>query len=230
MSVESAVKAAAIPAKVMADRSIPYLISFPRTGSHWLRMILEQYFDRPLLTRSFFAHESNEYLLLHRHDERLEIGDFRETIYLYRSVVNTVFSQLTYLYGEEAAATGWGEVSAVAEAYRANLRKWLLRDDVASRRLVVTYEGMLDAPVATIGSVIEFLGGRVEPERVLTIYRSVTHGSVKAASGYDARVLNTDREYQSRRDLFRYRHGAAVIETFMRDEELMNRFDRRLLF
>ena len=37
----------------IADPEFPYLISFPRTGSHWLRMLMELYFDRPSLTLLF---------------------------------------------------------------------------------------------------------------------------------------------------------------------------------
>ena len=35
------------------DITFPFLVSFPRTGSHWLRMLMELYFDKPSLTRSF---------------------------------------------------------------------------------------------------------------------------------------------------------------------------------
>ena len=34
-----------------ANLQNPFLISFPRTGSHWLRMLCELYFERPTLVR-----------------------------------------------------------------------------------------------------------------------------------------------------------------------------------
>ena len=40
--------------KNIEEPEFPFLISFPRTGSHWLRMIMELYFKRPALTRIFY--------------------------------------------------------------------------------------------------------------------------------------------------------------------------------
>jgi len=38
----------------LKNADFPWLISFPRTGSHWLRMIMELYFEKPSLRRVFF--------------------------------------------------------------------------------------------------------------------------------------------------------------------------------
>ncbi len=32
-----------------SNPDLPYLISYPRTGSHWLRLVMEEYFDKPSL-------------------------------------------------------------------------------------------------------------------------------------------------------------------------------------
>ena len=71
----------------------PYLVSFPRTGSHWLRMVMERYFGRPSLVRVFYYPERNDFLTLHTHDLELDVQR-RNVIYLYRDPVETVFSQM----------------------------------------------------------------------------------------------------------------------------------------
>jgi hypothetical protein len=73
----------------------PFLVSFPRTGSHWLRLIMELYFGRPSLVRVFYYPERTDYLTLHTHDIDLDI-ERRNVIYLYRDPVDTVYSQLNY--------------------------------------------------------------------------------------------------------------------------------------
>src|SRR5690606_25937856 len=80
----------------IADKEKPFLVSFPRTGSHWLRMILELYFERPLLTRTFYYFDKeDDYLLLHTHDMGLTL--LRENIiYIHRNPVDTVYSQINY--------------------------------------------------------------------------------------------------------------------------------------
>ena len=77
------------------DPQFPFLISFPRTGSHWLRMMLEQYSNRPLLIRSFFEHPNKDYLLLHSHD--MQLSEKRKNVlYLYRKPIDVVYSQLNF--------------------------------------------------------------------------------------------------------------------------------------
>jgi hypothetical protein len=43
----------------------PYLVSFSRTGSHWLRMVMELYFEKPSLVRVLFQGCDRLYLLSH---------------------------------------------------------------------------------------------------------------------------------------------------------------------
>lgn len=200
--------------------SVPYLVSFPRTGSHWLRCFLELYFDRPLLTRSFYPHQSDDFLLHHTHDLDDEIQDRRDVIYLYRGVVNTVFSQLTYHHGESANDLGAEEVLGVAREYRRHLRKWLLRRDSSLDRCVLTYESLLDRPVEVLAGVVRFLGGAADLARVEQIWPTVTLESVKDRASHDPRVISNDGATHLRRELFRYRWGRRVLDVFLSDPEL----------
>lgn len=214
---------------VPATSTVPYLVSFPRTGSHWLRSFLELYFDRPLLTRSFYEHASRDFLLHHSHDLENEIKDRRDVIYLYRSVVSTVFSQLTYHYGPDAPHLPEEPILATAHQYRRHLRKWLLRQDVASRKHVVTYESLLDSPVETLAGVIGFLGGETDEDRIIELWPTITHESVKQRAAHDPKVVASDSETHLRRELFRYRWGRRVIAAFTADAELAAAMDPALL-
>ncbi len=210
--------------------AVPYLVSFPRTGSHWLRSFLELYFDRPLLTRSFYRHESTDFLLLHSHDLGADrVRERRDTIYLYRSIVSTVFSQLTYDHGPEAPNLSAAQVLEVAEQYRKHLRAWLLGGNEGLRLHVVAYEWLLDRPAEVLAGVIEFLGGEPEKDRIMRIWPTITHESVRERSTYEPRVISTSPDTHLRRELFRYRWGDPIIAHFRVDRELTEVLDPRLI-
>ena len=48
------------------DRTLPQLVSYPRTGSHWVRLVLEQYLDEYCRPTTFF--NSDNYWGYHLHD------------------------------------------------------------------------------------------------------------------------------------------------------------------
>ena len=71
------------------------MVSFPRTGSHWLRMLMELYFERPTLKLVFYYPEVTDYLAYHTHDLSLDM-EHPTVLYLYRNPVDTVYSQLSF--------------------------------------------------------------------------------------------------------------------------------------
>jgi len=211
---------------------LPLLVSFPRTGSHWLRVFLERWFDRPLMTRSFFEHASNDYLLFHTHalDDAFDgLARERPVVYLHRSVIPTVFSELTYRYGEAACDQGWDEVVSIADAYREHLAKWLGADAPAADRCVVSYEALLDDPMPALERIVRFLGGSLDAHRAESVWTSCTHDLVAERTAHDPRVVAKDRCLQQRRELFRYRFGRRILERFETDRRLAGALDRRLI-
>ena len=82
--------------KYIHDEEFPWLISFPRTGSHWLRMIMELYFEKPSLVRVFYEKDAAEFTCYHQHDENLSLNWKKNVLYLYRDPTATVYSQMKY--------------------------------------------------------------------------------------------------------------------------------------
>lgn len=217
-----------------ACETVPYLVSFPRTGSHWLRMFLEQYFDRPLLTRSFFRHANDDFLLLHVHDNQKPVAEKRDTLYLYRGVSATLFSELTYRHGAGFCAPGetapaWETVEACAREYMADLEKWLVRREMALRMHVLTYERLLDRPLDVLPGVIEFLGGEPDTERIAQLWPTVTHAGVAEKTPDNPKVIDRGADKELRRELFRYRFGARLRAMFEANTRLAREMDPALL-
>lgn len=212
-----------------APPTTPYLVSFPRTGSHWLRMFLEMYFDRPLLTRSFFRHDNDDFLLLHVHDNQQPVPDRRDTLYLHRGVVSTLFSELTYRHGPAAPDLPWGVVEACSREYERDLMKWLVGGDFALRKHVVAYEWMLDRPMDVLPGVIEFLGGDPDTARIADLWPRVTHESVAEAAGDNPKVVDQHGSKELRKELFRYRFGSKISAMFRANKPLAQAIDPVLL-
>ncbi|USN98830.1 MAG: hypothetical protein H6810_11825 [Phycisphaeraceae bacterium] len=222
-----------VPENQTIRAGLPLLMSFPRTGSHWLRMALELYFDRPMLTRHFFEHADDRMLLWHDHDKELKLRPDGPVVYLYRGPVDVVFSELTYHLGERAVDAGVGEVVRVAEHYRKHLRRWLLGEGLGARPdAVIAYEWMLDRPIGAIRPVVELLGeaGEVFDEgRLREAWARVTPSVVREKTEYISEVMDRAANKELRRCLFRYRHGGRVLDLFRGDAELCGAMDPGLL-
>jgi hypothetical protein len=207
----------------------PYLVSFPRTGSHWLRMFLETYTDRPLLTRSFLPHGSEDFLLIHTHDLSGEVDDARDVLYLHRGAVDTVHSELTYRVGESAPEAPWSAVEGVARAYLDHLTRWLLGSAPRRRFLAVTYESLRERPGVTLASMVEFLGGEADAARIEALWPTITRAAVADSTGHDPRVIDRGGDADARRREFRGKHAPRLRALFRESPLLVERAGASLL-
>ena len=193
----------AVPKAIREFRSNPdnvFLVSFPRTGSHWLRMLIELYFDRPLLVRSFFNFSHENYLLLHTHDMRLTERP-QNVIYLYRDPVDTVYSQIRYHkhgYRSPASVIRW------AQHYAVHLHHWLVGEEFTKRKTVLRYEYMRDDLDSTFEAVCDHFGEPFVAEKLHALSPLVTKETVaQKAAVYDKQVMSTGAEYKEGKRWFR---------------------------
>ena len=112
----------ALISSFLSQPDFPWLISFPRTGSHWLRMIMELYFEKPSLMRFFYYKDARDFTCYHRHDVELSIEGCRSVIYLYRNPRDTVYSLVRY---HRENARNITRVRYWAQLYGKHLSKWL---------------------------------------------------------------------------------------------------------
>lgn len=210
-----------------------YLVSFPRTGSHWLRMLLELYFDRPTLSRIFYQHPTDEYLLLHHHDLDCTLVRSR-VIYLYRDPVDTIFSQLNYHNEDEEDIQ---RIKHWANLYARHLEKWLIQERFVSQKLVLHYEDIKQDAVSILKKICHFYGEPFDENRAKEACEQVTKDHVrKRIERHDAQVMNASRDYEQRRQRFRAKHSDTIwneiwrvnleIKTFMESRRV---FGSRLI-
>ena len=189
----------------------PLLISFPRTGSHWLRMLMELYFDSPLLTRSFFSHEHDHYLLLHDHDLNLSVTA-KQVVYLYRNPIDTIFSQMNY-HRENLDAHN--RIAFWTDRYIAHLSKWLYHDSFTKHKIVLRYEDLIENPVNIIKRLSCFFHLPFDVKRAEQTVRMVDKKLVKSkTSKHDPQVQKVSHDYELKRSDFHKNASQHIWERF----------------
>ena len=183
------------------------LISFPRTGSHWLRMLCELYFDRPLLTRSFFKHEGDEFLFWHDHDLSLSEKS-QAVIYLYRDPIDTVFSQIKYHnqnFDDPDTILQWTDL------YGSHLTKWIYTETFTQRKMIVCYEDLVQDPLKVFQQLSAFCGYRYDSKRAKQVLNRVTKKVVKSKTvNHDPQVQQISSQYEHLRADFRGTHATKI--------------------
>lgn len=192
----------------LADPEFPYLVSFPRTGSHWLRMLMEIYFDRPSLTLLFFRtlKETDTFTCFHTHDLELSVKA-RHVLYLYRNPVDTVFSQMSYHDQDLDSAElveGWTEL------YARHVSKWVLDSPATGRRAILTYEGMRRNLAEEFPKVCAFFGEPFDAERLARAAAEVSKDRIRERTRHDPKVISSGTDYESRRQSFRAIHRERI--------------------
>ena len=208
--------------KFVEAPDFPWLISFPRTGSHWLRMVMELYFEKPSLVRIFYYKDANDFTCYHRHDEELKVEGIKNVIYLYRHPVETVYSQLNY-YKEGnddiERITHWSDL------YSRHLSKWLFDEGFTMKKTVITYEGLKGDMYGEFGKVSRHFGQELDRARLEAALARVSKADLKKKTRYDGQIVNLTDTYQARREEFRKKHGGFVMDTVMsRDARLSDLF------
>lgn len=189
----------------------PCLISFPRTGSHWLRMVIERYFDRPLLVRTFFHPGRRDFLLLHDHDMELQLAP-RNVLYLFRGPVDTVFSQLGY-YREPLDDPF--RIAHWSMRYALHLSKWLIDRPPPPqvKCTVLRYEDLKADLPAAFRAVCEHLDHPFDEARVRAAAEGITREQVReTARTYNEAVMTVSETYEQQRQRFRSEQASRVWE------------------
>jgi hypothetical protein len=192
----------------VSDADNTFLVSFPRTGSHWLRMIMELYFGRPSLVRIFYYPDRRDYLTLHTHDLDLEVQR-TNVIYLYRDPVATIFSQLRYhdeSLDDRSCIHHWSDL------YGRHLDKWLCRERFTRHKTVLTYEAMKQDLMGEFAKVTRHFGEELNEARLADAASRVTKDEVRRKTRHDTQVMQASPEYDRTRLEFAAKQGALVWE------------------
>lgn len=168
------------------NQDAPFLVSFPRTGSHWLRILLEVYSERPTLVRSFLKHQNIDFLLSHSHDENLDLKR-KKVIYLYRNPVDTVFSQLWYYHQD---VKDKNLVEFWTRQYAHHIIHWRFHESYAQQKLILQYENLLNKPLDEFEKLCYFLEISFDKKRFEECFSKVDKEFVKSLTPHDENAVH----------------------------------------
>ena len=197
-----------------------FLVSFPRTGSHWLRMIMELYFERPSLVRIFYFFDNKNYLTLHTHDLDLELRR-NSVIYLYRDPVDTIFSQLNY---HNLLSAGREQLIYWSDLYGKHLAKWLYCEQFTKNKTILTYEGLRKNIIAEFSKITSHFYQPLDDARLMNAAALITKDEVKRKTLHDAQVVKLEKTYPLLREDFREKNGQLIWETILKNREELTAF------
>jgi len=190
------------------DPEFPFLVSFPRTGSHWLRLLMELYLEKPALVRAFYYKDAMDFTCYHHHDENLELSGRKNVIYLYRNPVDTVYSQMCYYnqkIDDEARIQEWSNL------YGRHLKKWLVDEKSLVKKTILTYEGLNSDLHNEFSKLLAHFGETLDQERLDDVARQVSKSSLKKKTMHDKQVVNTSEAYSEQRGEFRLKYATLIF-------------------
>jgi len=215
------------------DLDCPYLITFPRTGSHQLMHLLELCLYCPCYPKAYYYKNAHPWGI-HKHDIDLNINDVAQSfeikhpskiVYIARNPIDVVYSVLKF-HSSDYKENRWFTNSGLADRYIINKKNairiakqyaihkhYWLRENTC----VVKYEYInnknMDVQVAQLETVCSFLGYDFNEDIAIEAIKFVTKNRVKS-SVTDIRVIPIDRNYDKDREDFRNQYGQDILEVY----------------
>ena len=209
-----------IAVKFSENPNFPFLISFPRTGSHWLRLLMELYFVKPSLVRAFYYFDATDFTCYHRHDEDLSI-QHQNVIYLYRDIVPTVFSQMNYCNENTEDIK---RILYWTEAYAKHLEKWLVSETFTKKKTVLKYERLVDDIKNEFKKICMHFNADFKEDKLVEVSKQVSKEKLKEKTVHDKQVVNIEPAYEKEKSIFYKNHFTMISDTLYKTHPLLEGF------
>jgi hypothetical protein len=193
---------------VFNDKTVPRLISYPRTGSHWFRILMEAYLREPAAVQSFFhapkdvtsiwGFHIHHRLIKEPHPSEGPVGGLKNVIYLYRKPIDTIFSQMKYHNVIPSQWNGKPNNNIISgmkkfkQEYYDHLDFYLNNKSNIPNLHYVQYEDLQSSPINTFEGCINFLGKQWNQQQFHEIYLKCDKQLTKKLTPHDAAAVNID--------------------------------------
>jgi hypothetical protein len=195
--------------RFLRDLNNATLVSFPRTGSHWFRLICEEYFERPTLVRVFTEQHGRDFLFIHTHDNDLRV-ERPNVLYLYRDATSTIFSQMQY---EKEPLDDSQRVVYWAHRYARHLKKWLIDETFTTTKTTLRYERLRQDPAGEFAKVAAHFGQPLDEGRLQEVMDQCSKRRIRSQTErYDPQVIDASESYERRRGEFHAMHRTRIQE------------------
>lgn len=178
------------------------LISYPRSGSHWFRIMMELYLECPSLVQSFFNPNPTKVWGFHIHNRWINkpdvfegpIKNLEKAIYLYRDPVDVIFSQIRY---HKEPFDSQEIVDKYILEYSNHLDFYLNNKPGIKNLHFLKYEDLKLSPVVSFLSCIEFINEKVDEEKFLKIYSFCDKKLTKNLTPHDNQAMDNSEIFNN---------------------------------
>ena len=206
---------------ILSRNQLPWIVSFPRSGSHWVNCALELYSGRrrcfqigfPMNTISLLSREvPREHFWIHTH-QAAGIKKPKKVAFLTRDIVDVIYS---YSWAQKRHTDDLIEhfIDQTVPKYFETYKKWLI-DTPAD--IGVTYANIMTKPKIEFRKLVEFLEFDWDEVKALQCLGEVTKSKLaengKLGNAFFGPQLMTE-EYKIKRGLFRSRYGHKIHEIY----------------
>lgn len=206
--------------------NLPYLISYPRTGSHWIRYAMEKYFEKPSLVMIYEYVNANEFTCYHTHDLNgtgTGLANTRkdDVIYLYRDPVDTIYSMLRHQMQNQNDEK---LIQTHSICYRDHLIKYLLNDDFTKNKVVVKYENFKKDFPSEFKKLCDYLGYDFDKEKIEKIIIGLDKTKIKKESTNKYSNIDDSMGYDISREEFKNKYTNLINSIVFGKDERLKKF------
>ena len=192
------------------------MISYPRTGSHWLRTLMSQYFNLP------FLETRNNKWFQHLHDKDGEVIS-SVVLYLYRNPIDVVFSKA---YMNNKFPLEDINVLTRTDWYINHLEKWLDYETFTKKKTIIYYDELRRNFVNEFKKVVLHFSTDYDKSKALFVRDLVTKRFVKKRIRTNSQlpIITISDKYEVFRKEFREEYGKIIWSLVLKNKKLHKYF------
>jgi hypothetical protein len=206
---------------------VPYFISYPRTGSHWIRYVMEKYFKKPSLVVIYEYVNSKEFTSYHTHDfngdDDTSVGDIKKenVIYLYRDPVDTIYSMIKY---KNMVLSNEETIKINVECYRNHLTKWLIDDNFTKNKLIIKYENFKNNFSLEFKKICDYYKVDFDSSKLNDIIEGLDKTKIKKESTNQYSKIDNTRTYDIDRSNFKENYTDLINDIMFNNNLQLKKF------
>lgn len=192
----------------------PYYVGVSRSGSHWIRIVLEGYLGGKSPLSNFIACKDDIKVLMNHlsdfngtHDLLLDFqSDY--VIYLYRNPIDCIFSNLKY---DGTDISNRNRVDYYLDIWIKHIQKWYYDEQFTKKKVILCYEKLEQDFVSEFSKILFFLNLEIDEKKIINSKQNYSKSKIREIV-HDKKVINNESDYEIQRNKFIELHGEYIYK------------------
>jgi hypothetical protein len=184
-------------------------VGLSRSGSHWIRLVLEHYMGGNSPLSNFLGSPINTNNFITTHDLQLDfVADY--VIYLYRNPIDCIYSNLKY-DGIDTNLDCISKIDYYLDIWIRHIQKWIYDENFTKDKVILCYEKLKNDFNNEFSKLLIFLNLQVNTEKIEEGNNIYTKSKIKKIVR-DDRVINDELNYEIYRELFTQKYKNYIYD------------------